>query len=32
MQIRRTWDPKGVVAGYLDKDDKSGVQGLPNER
>lgn len=32
MQIRRTWDPRGVVAGYLDKDDKSGVVGLVNKR
>ena len=32
MQIRRLWDPKGVIAGYLDKDDKSGVQGLANEK
>lgn len=32
MGIRRTWDPKGVVAGYLDQDDQSGAQGLPNER
>jgi hypothetical protein len=31
MEIRRAWDPKGVVAGYLDEGDKSGAQGIPNE-
>ncbi|KAL6412020.1 uncharacterized protein AUP68_04400 [Ilyonectria robusta] len=31
MEIRRTRDPRGVVAGYLDEGDKSGVQGLSNE-
>lgn len=31
MNLRRKWDPKGVVCGYLDADDKSGVCGLDNE-
>jgi hypothetical protein len=31
MRIRREWDPRGVVAGYLDEGDRSGVEGLPNE-
>lgn len=30
MEIRRKWDPKGVVCGYLDQDDKSGTAGLEN--
>lgn len=31
MLIRKKWDPEGRICGYLDKDDKSGVNGLPNE-
>ncbi|KAH8597360.1 hypothetical protein B0O99DRAFT_703236 [Bisporella sp. PMI_857] len=30
MDIRRKWDPKGVVCGYLDVEDKSGPAGLEN--
>jgi hypothetical protein len=30
MEIRRKWDPEGRICGYLDKGDKSGVQGLAN--
>ncbi|KAM5349870.1 hypothetical protein ACJ41O_006375 [Fusarium nematophilum] len=30
MNVRRTWDPRGVVAGYLDEGDRSGVNGLEN--
>ncbi len=30
MEIRRVWDPKGVVAGYLDEGDRSGAEGIPN--
>ncbi|KAI9688383.1 MAG: hypothetical protein M1822_001332 [Bathelium mastoideum] len=30
MQIRRQWDPDSVICGYLDTDDKSGVDGLTN--
>lgn len=30
MEIRRTWDPTGTICGYLDVDDKSGLQGLEN--
>lgn len=30
MDIRRRWDPNGVVAGYLDVNDQSGVKGLNN--
>ncbi len=30
MNIRRKWDPKGRICGYLDQDDKSGVDGLKN--
>lgn len=28
--IRRRWDPSGVVCGYLDAGDRSGVAGLDN--
>lgn len=31
MEIRRKWDPEGVICGYLDEGDKSGVAGLKNE-
>lgn len=31
MEIRRKWDPKGRICGYLDEGDKSGVDGLKNE-
>lgn len=31
MAIRRKWDPKGTICGYLDEADLSGVQGLPNK-
>ncbi|TEA21066.1 6-hydroxy-D-nicotine oxidase [Colletotrichum sidae] len=31
MKIRREWDPKGRICGYLDTDDKSGTEGLENE-
>jgi hypothetical protein len=30
METRRKWDPKGLVCGYLDVDDKSGTDGLDN--
>jgi hypothetical protein len=30
MELRRKWDPKGLICGYLDQGDKSGVAGLPN--
>ncbi|KAJ5735025.1 FAD binding domain protein [Penicillium malachiteum] len=30
MEIRRKWDPKGRVCGYLDQDDQSGTTGLTN--
>lgn len=30
MKIRREWDPHGVICGYLDVGDKSGVAGLSN--
>ncbi|KAI0594721.1 hypothetical protein F4775DRAFT_606014 [Biscogniauxia sp. FL1348] len=29
--IRRKWDPDGRICGYLDAEDKSGVDGLRNE-
>ncbi|KAI0864450.1 FAD-binding domain-containing protein [Xylaria cubensis] len=29
--VRRKWDPVGRICGYLDADDRSGVQGLRNE-
>lgn len=28
MALRRKWDPKGRFAGFLDKGDKSGIDGL----
>ena len=31
MDIRRKWDPHGIICGYLDADDKSGVMGLDNK-
>jgi FAD/FMN-containing dehydrogenase len=31
MEIRRRYDPGGVICGYLDKDDVSGTKGLLNE-
>lgn len=31
MSIRRERDPRGMICGYLDKDDKAGVSGLRNE-
>lgn len=31
MEIRRKWDPKGRICGYLDKEDGSGIEGLKNE-
>jgi FAD/FMN-containing dehydrogenase len=31
MDIRRRWDPKGTICGYLDVDDASGVKGLANQ-
>ncbi|KAF4969203.1 hypothetical protein FZEAL_10269 [Fusarium zealandicum] len=30
MDIRKRWDPQGVVAGYLNEGDKDGVDGLEN--
>lgn len=30
MELRRKWDPNGVICGYLDQDDKSGTKGLEN--
>ncbi|KAJ4205907.1 hypothetical protein NW759_014384 [Fusarium solani] len=30
MDIRKKWDSRGVIAGYLDEGDKSGVDGLQN--
>lgn len=30
MEIRRKWDPEGRICGFLDKGDKSGVEGLKN--
>ena len=29
--IRRKWDPRGIICGYLDAEDKSGVEGLDNQ-
>ncbi|KAK0101289.1 hypothetical protein ONS95_006466 [Cadophora gregata] len=31
MKLRKKWDPKGVVSGYLDAGDVSGVNGLDNQ-
>lgn len=30
MEIRRKWDPEGRICGFLDKGDKSGIEGLRN--
>jgi len=30
-EVRRKWDPEGRICGYLDEEDKSGVEGLRNE-
>lgn len=30
MALRRKWDPTGLVCGYLDEGDKSGINGLSN--
>jgi hypothetical protein len=30
MDVRRKWDPEGLICGYLDEGDKSGVKGLEN--
>ncbi|KAK6223816.1 hypothetical protein QIS74_03760 [Colletotrichum tabaci] len=31
MGVRRAWDPEGRIAGFLDAEDGSGVEGLRNE-
>lgn len=31
MDIRKKWDPKGRICGFLDEGDRSGVDGLKNE-
>ncbi|RDL31069.1 Uncharacterized protein BP5553_09858 [Venustampulla echinocandica] len=31
MSLRRKWDPKGTVSGYLDEGDASGTEGLDNQ-
>ncbi|KAK2603266.1 hypothetical protein N8I77_009737 [Diaporthe amygdali] len=31
MLIRKKWDPEGRICGYLDKNDESGVHGIPNK-
>lgn len=31
MVLRKKWDPKGVVCGYLDAGDRSGTEGLDNK-
>lgn len=31
MAIRKKWDPTGVLCGYLDAGDKSGIHGLSNK-
>ena len=31
MKLRRKWDPKGTVSGYLDDGDRSGIKGLDNQ-
>ncbi|KFY27486.1 hypothetical protein V493_03470 [Pseudogymnoascus sp. VKM F-4281 (FW-2241)] len=31
MKLRRKWDPKGTVSGYLDDGDVSGTKGLDNQ-
>ena len=30
-ELRKKWDPKGRICGYLDVNDESGVEGLMNE-
>ena len=30
MELRKKWDPNGIVSGYLDDGDASGVSGLDN--
>ncbi|KAI0009219.1 FAD-binding domain-containing protein [Xylariaceae sp. FL0662B] len=30
-EVRRRWDPKGRICGYLDSSDNSGIDGLKNE-
>jgi hypothetical protein len=30
MELRRKWDPKGTICGYLDVDDASRLNGLKN--
>ncbi len=31
MELRKKWDPKGRICGYLDSGDKSGIIGLENK-
>ena len=31
MEIRRKWDPHGIICAYLDAEDKSGATGLDNK-
>lgn len=31
MKLRRKWDAKGIVSGYLDEGDISGTMGLDNQ-
>jgi hypothetical protein len=31
MGLRRKWDPRGTVCGFLDQGDKSGLDGLENK-
>jgi hypothetical protein len=28
MELRRKWDPEGMISGYLDQGDRSGLSGL----
>jgi hypothetical protein len=30
MEVRRKWDPRGIVCGFLDEGDESGTHGLAN--
>lgn len=30
-KVRQKWDPEGLICGYLDVGDQSGVNGLPNK-
>ena len=30
MDIRKKWDPEGRLCGYLDREDRSGIDGLKN--